>query len=178
MSHISFDQYARHDDSRMFEWVDGTIELLPSLSRAQETMRDRLLDLLGSYVEENGMGLVVPAPFAIRMPEEMRRGREPDVLFIPNEFVETVQETYVNSHGVWLVIEITDARNRSLDHGDKFREYETAGIWEYWIVDVDRRDVHFYQLTRDHYERVPIGDDGRYISRALKGYAITPSALW
>ena len=178
MSFTSFDQYARHDDSRMFEWVDGAIELLPSLSPTQERMRDKLLDLLSSYVEENSMGLVVPAPFAIRMPEEMRRGREPDLLFIPNEFVETVQETYVNSHGVWLVIEITDARNRSLDRGDKFRDYEMAGIYEYWIVDVDRRDVHFYQLTRDHYEQVALGDDGCYISRALKGYRVTPSDLW
>ena len=27
MSFTPFDQYARHDDSRMFEWVDGAIEL-------------------------------------------------------------------------------------------------------------------------------------------------------
>jgi len=112
------------------------------------------------------------------MPEEMRRGREPDILFIPNEFVETVQENYVNSHGVWLVIEITDARNRSLDRGDKYREYEMAGIYEYWIVDVDRREVSFYQLMRDHYEQVAPSDDGCFTSRALKGYVIRPTTLW
>jgi len=173
---IPFDQYARHDDTRMFEWIDGVVELLPSLSPKQEAMRDRLLQLLGEYVEESSLGLVIPAPFAIRMPEEMRRGREPDLLFIPNEFVETVQETYVNSHGVALVIEITDARTRKLDRTDKFRDYETAGIPEYWIVDVGRRECSFFVLMRDRYEQVAFNDE--YRSRSLKGFVFTPGSLW
>ena len=175
---IPFDQYARHDDSHMFEWIDGALELLPSLSDAQARMRDRLLELLGEYVEMSGIGLVIPAPFAIRMPEEMRRGREPDLLFIPNEFVETVQESYVNSHGVGLVVEITDARNRHLDQVEKFRDYQLAGIPEYWIVDVDRREVTFFVLSRQRYVRVMPDDAGRFRSRALKGFTFTPASLW
>lgn len=175
---IPFDQYARHDDSRMFEWIDGALELLPSLSRAQERVRDLLLELLGEYVEMSGMGLVIPAPFAIRMPEEMRRGREPDLLFIPNEFVETVQESYVNSHGVGLVVEITDARNRRLDCVEKFRDYQLAGIPEYWIIDVDRREASFFIMARRRYVRVMLDEAGYYHSRALKGFAFAPAALW
>lgn len=175
---VPFDQYARHDDTRMFEWIDGALELLPSLSPAQERMRDRLLQTLGEHVEMSGLGLVIPAPFAIRMPEEMRRGREPDLLFIPNEFVETVQESYVNSHGVGLVVEITDARNRSLDKGDKFKDYQLAGIPEYWIVDVDKREVTFFVLLHDRYVALGSDADGRYESRALKGLVIETASLW
>lgn len=175
---IPFDQYARHDDSRMFEWIDGALELLPSLSRAQEHVRDVLLELLGEYVEMSGIGLVIPAPFAIRMPEEMRRGREPDLLFIPNEFVETVQENYVNSHGVGLVVEITDARNRRLDRIEKFREYQLAGIPEYWIIDVDRREATFFVLAHRRYVRVTPDETGYYHSRTLKGFTFAPAILW
>jgi Uma2 family endonuclease len=162
----------------MFEWIDGALELLPSLSPRQEKLRDRLLQWLGEYVEESGMGLVIPAPFAVRMPEEMRRGREPDLLFVPNEFVETVQESYVNSHGVALVIEVTDARNRQLDQVDKFRDYQAAGIPEYWIVDVDRKQAQFFVLSHDRYEPVSLSDDGSYHSRALRGFSVSPEALW
>jgi Uma2 family endonuclease len=175
---VPFDQYAQHDETRMFEWIDGAMELVPSLSPAQEHMRARLLKLLGDYVEESSLGLVIPAPFAIRMPEEMRRGREPDLLFIPHEFVETVQENYVNSHGVSLVIEITDARNRQLDSQDKFHDYEMAGIWEYWIVDVDRRETLFFLLIRDRYERVDIAPNDTYHARSLRGFSFTPASLW
>jgi hypothetical protein len=52
---IPFDQYARHDDSRMFEWIDGAVELLPPLSEAQMCARDRLLELLGGYAEVSGV---------------------------------------------------------------------------------------------------------------------------
>ncbi len=175
---IPFDQYTRHDDSRMFEWIDGALELLPSLSPDQERIRDHLLELLGEYVEMSGIGLVIPAPFAIRMPEEMRRGREPDLLFIPNEFVETVQESYVNSHGVGLVVEITDARNRHLDRVEKFRDYQLAGIPEYWIVDADRREVTFFVMARRRYMRVTPDEAGLFRSRALKGFAFAPATLW
>jgi Uma2 family endonuclease len=178
MSRIPFDQYARHDDSRSFEWIDGAIELLPSLTRAQERAKAYLLNVLGDYVEESGIGLVIPAPFAIRMPEEMRRGREPDLLFIPNEFVETVQESYVNSHGVGLVIEISDARNRRLDRVAKFGDYQTAGIPEYWIIDVDRREAQFFVLAHDRYVAASLNEHGSYQSRALKGFVLSPAALW
>lgn len=175
---VPFDQYTRHDDTRMFEWIDGALELLPDLSLRQQGMRDRLLQLLGEHVEESGMGLVIPAPFAIRMPEEMRCGREPDLLFVPNEFVETVQESYVNSHGVALVIEVTDARNRRLDQVDKFHDYQTAGIPEYWIVDVDRRQVQFFVLSHERYEPAVLSDDGSYHSRALRGFSFELASLW
>lgn len=162
----------------MIEWIDGVLELLPSLSQAQQRVRNHLLALLGDYVEENGIGLVIPAPFAIRMPEEMRRGREPDLLFIPNEFVETVQESYVNSHGVGLVIEITDARSRRLDKIEKFHDYQLAGIPEYWIVDVDRREVLFFSLTHNRYRMMPLDARGRFRSRVLKGFTLSPDSLW
>lgn len=175
---IPFNQYARHDETRLLEWVDGQIELLPDLSPAQLRVRDRLLTLLGEYVEENSLGLVIPAPFAVRMPEEMQRGREPDLLYVPHEFVETVQEDYVNSHGVALAVEISDARNRSLDRITKFHEYQAAGIPEYWIIDVDQRDVIFYQLTHEGYAAMPLNNAGEYASRVLRSFRFTPAEIW
>jgi Uma2 family endonuclease len=175
---IPFNQYARHDETRMLEWVNGEIELLPELSPAQLKVRDTLLTLLGEYVEESSLGLVIPAPFAVRMPEEMRRGREPDLLYVPHEFVETVQEDYVNSHGVALAVEISDARNRSLDRITKFQEYQTAGIPEYWIVDVDHKESTFYQLTHEGYVVIPLNDAGEYVSRSLRGFRLKPAEIW
>jgi len=175
---IPFDQYARHDDSRMFEWIDGAVELLPPLSEAQMCARDRLLELLGGYAEVSGIGLVIPAPFAIRMPEEMRRGREPDLIFVPSEFIETVQEHYVNSHGVGIVVEVTDARSRYLDGVEKFHDYQLAGIPEYWLFDADNRSARFFALSRRRYVQMSLDAEGYYHSSVLRGFSFPPALIW
>lgn len=173
----SFEQFASHDESRKFEWIDGAIELLPELSAEQMRVRDVLLDELGGHAEANQLGLVIPAPFPVRMPEEMRRAREPDLLFVPNTFVETIQENYVNSHGVTLAIEISDHRTRTINHSVKLREYEQAGIPEYWIVDVEHRAIEIYVRSRSGYQAATVATGG-HASRALRGLVFDPAMLW
>lgn len=173
----SFEQYASHDESRKFEWIDGAVELLPELSAEQMRVRDALLDELGGHAEANQLGLLIPAPFAVRMPEEMRRAREPDLLFVPNSFVETIQENYVNSHGVALAIEISDRRTRTINRGLKLREYERAGIPEYWIIDVEHRTVEFFVRSKSGYHAETVAAGG-YSSRALRGLVFDPAVLW
>jgi Uma2 family endonuclease len=179
MTRISFERYAEHDPRQSVEWIDGALEELPPLSVAQVTVQENLLTLLGEYVEENHMGLVVPGPFAVRMPEEMRRGREPDLLFLPNFFDEAMQETYVNSHGVGLVVEIANEATRARDSVDKFADYQMAGIPEFWLLDVDRRTAEFYVLQPDaRYHAVPPDAAGVYHSTAVKGFSIQVNSIW
>ncbi|GIV85387.1 MAG: hypothetical protein KatS3mg052_2394 [Candidatus Roseilinea sp.] len=175
---LPFDHYAAHDDTHMMEWVDGVVTRLPPLSPRQSHVRDRLLAQFAAHAEMNGWGLVVPAPFTIRMPEEMRRGREPDLLFVPYAFIEAMHERYVDSHGVGLVVEITDTRNRYLDCFEKFHDYERAGIPEYWVADVDLRVVRVFVLIGKHYVRAKPDPQGHLHSQALKGFILAPETLW
>lgn len=179
MTYIPFDQYARHEPHQPCEWINGTLDLLPPLTPAQRRMQARLLSLVGDYVEENGLGLVIPGPFAVRMPEEMHVGREPDLLYLPNEFVEAMQDSYVNSHGVGLVVEIADEGSRQRDGVEKFEDYQMAGIPEYWIVDIDRQQAGFYVLeSDDRYHTVVPGADGVYHSSIVKGFHLDINQLW
>jgi Uma2 family endonuclease len=179
MAYIPFDQYAGREQPQPCEWINGALEPLPPLSPEQLRARAKLLALLGEYAEVNELGLVIPGPFAIRMPEEMRVGREPDLLFLPNEFVDAIQDTYVNSHGVGLVVEIADEGTRHRDGVEKFEDYQMAGIPEYWVVDVDRRDAGFYVLQPDNrYHAVVPGADGVYHSSIVKGFQLILSSLW
>jgi Uma2 family endonuclease len=179
VTYIPFDQYARHEQHQSWEWVNGVLDLLPPLSPEQSRVQVRLLETLGEYVEENGLGLVIPGPFAIRMPEEMRRGREPDVLFLPNQFVEAIHANYVNSHGVGLVVEIADADTRQRDRVDKFGDYQMAGIPEYWLLDVERRQAEFFVLHNDNqYHALEPDEQGVYHSRAVKGFELHLDSIW
>ena len=174
---VPFIEYANYSDERMCEWVDGAVAELPLLSEAQVRVRDMLLSGLGSHIEGNEMGLLIAAPFAVRMPEEMGCAREPDLLYVPNQFADTVQSNYVNSHGVALVIEITDGRTRQQDYDRKFADYQMAGISEYWIIDVERKHADFYQLRQLLYEHTPTGTTA-YVSPVLLGYSLSLGSLF
>ena len=179
MTHIPFDQYAQHDQHQSWEWINGSLDLQPPLTHAQQEIQSRLLSWLGDYVEESELGLVIPGPFAIRMPEEMRRGREPDLMFLPNLFVEAIQDHYVNSHGVGLVVEIVDTKTRYRDSDDKFGDYQMAGIPEYWMIDVERRQADFYVLGADNrYHLAELDADGTFHSTVVKDFTLRIEEIW
>lgn len=172
---VSFREYAAHDETIMAEWFGGEVRVLAPLSAVQRAVRDRVSAVLASHVELNEIGLVIEAPFAVRMPEEINHAREPDVLVVTNDFAETVRADYVNSHGVALVVEIADARSRHLDAVEKYDEYERAGIPEYWLIDVERRAVLAYALEGARYQRMQPDGLGVYHSRAVRGLRFAPA---
>jgi Uma2 family endonuclease len=174
----SFDVYSQHDDALQCEWVNGNVTQLPALSDEQRRLRDVLTDLIASYAEASELGLLITAPFPVRMPEEMRQAREPDLLFVPNMFVETIQERYVNSHGVTLAIEICDSRTRADDYGVRLQAYQAAGIPEYWICDTERRIVDTFALSQSVYRAVPPEADGQLATQSVPGLRFHPNLLW
>lgn len=174
---VPFFQYADHSDDRICEWIAGAIEILPPLSEPQIRLRDILLAELGGFIESNAMGLLIAAPFAVRMPEEMQRAREPDLLYMSNQFAEAMQSNYVDSHGVGLVIEITDWRTRQQDYGQKFADYQMAGIPEYWVIDVDRQQADFYHLHNMLYQHA-LPSANIYTSPVLRGYNLAVADLF
>ena len=175
---IPFYQYAHHPEDQICEWIDGEIDVLPPLSEAELRVRDILLDELGWFIDGNEMGLLMRAPFAIRMPEEMQRGREPDLLYIPSEYGDALQENYVNSHGVGLVIEIGDQRTLHRDRHEKLIDYQMAGIPEYWIIDTDHRQIEYFVLSQNGYQPALPDADGLYHSRLLRGFVFDPKSVW
>jgi Uma2 family endonuclease len=78
-----------------------------------------------------------------------------------------------------LVVEITSPESIGRDRGEKFVEYEAAGIPEYWLIDPERRQVEFYQLGADgRYRAAVVGATGIYESRVLDGLRLPVEWLW
>lgn len=175
---IPFYQYAHHSEDRICEWIDGEIDILPPLSEAEIRARDALMNTLGEFIDGNEMGLLMQAPFAVRMPEEMQRGREPDLLYIPSHYADALQENYVNSHGVALVVEIGDKRTLHRDRTEKLADYQMAGIPEYWIVDTDHQQIQFFLLGPNGYQPMPLDEHGHYHSRVLNHFVLDPQTVW
>jgi Uma2 family endonuclease len=63
--------------------------------------------------------------------------------------------------------------------GEKFYEYEQAGVREYWLIDPDRKQAEFYRRGEDGIFRLAfVGREGVFRSDVLKGFWLKVEWLW
>ena len=164
---VSFEEFlAWADEDTPAEWVDGRIILMSPSNADHQLLAGFLYRLLAHVVETRGSGLVLFAPFIMRIPSRPS-GREPDVLFLSGEHLDRLRDTYVDGPAD-LAVEIVSPDSEERDRGEKLVEYESAGIPEYWVVDPLRRDALFYVL----------GADGRYHRGPITPRASTTRPSW
>lgn len=78
-----------------------------------------------------------------------------------------------------VVVEIVWPDSRVRDRGEKFYEYEAAGVREYWLVDPDRQQAGFYRLDeRGRYRMVVPDSQGVFRSEAVPGFWLSIEWLW
>jgi Uma2 family endonuclease len=103
--------------------------------------------------------------------------REPDVLFIPEEWARYVHKEFAERAA--LVIEVLSESNREHDLQTKRTEYGRAGIPEYWIVDPDSQRIAVLVLESDNYVvRSEAGSGGFVSSTILPGFSVAVSAVF
>ena len=69
-----------------------------------------------------------------------------------------------------LIVEVVSPDSQSRDRVTKFREYEAAGVLEYWLPDPTLRTFEAYGLDAgDRYVRLPTTAAGRTYSTVLTG---------
>ena len=165
------------DEDTWAEWVNGVVVMVsPASDRHQDLVRF-LINVLGIYVEAQGLGVVRPAPFQMKTGPELP-GREPDLLFVSEEHLGRLAETHLDGPAD-LVVEIISPESRARDRGEKFYEYETGGVQEYWLIDPEREEVRFYRLgEQGWYESVPPDSTGVYHSRVVPHLWLQVDWLW
>jgi Uma2 family endonuclease len=172
---ISFEEYLVKYDGQHAEWIGGKVVLLTPLPNKHQDLLGFFTAILGVYVEENNLGLIRTIPMSMRLSE---RGREPDIFFIANKHLSRLKPTYLDG-AADLIIEIISPESRGRDRGDKFYEYEAAGVKEYWLIDYERKQAEFYVLGKDGIYQLSQADENKiYRSKALKNLELNVNWLW
>ncbi len=176
---LSFEEFHDWlDEDTWAEWVNGEVQMVSPASLRHQQLASFLWVLLDAWIEVDDMGIVLQAPFLMRLPPPLDRAREPDLLFVAKEHRDRLHATYLDGPAD-LVIEITSPESLGRDRGDKFVEYEQAGVREYWLLDPERRRAEFYQLGTDGRYRVFLaGAAGEYLSPTLAGLKLPVDWLW
>ena len=164
------------DEETHAEWVDGEVFLEGSKSCAHQGTLGFFSALLCGYAQERDLGEII-SRFMMFLPSRPC-ARVPDLMFIARENQDRVQEFFLDGPAD-LVVEIISPESRDRDRGDKFFEYETAGVREYWLLDPQRRRAEWYQLQDDGaYSTAASDGEGVYHSQVLAGLWLRESWIW
>jgi Uma2 family endonuclease len=118
--------------SRM-EYSQGRIRVLPSVTCLHQVVLMAALAQLNDFTKCRQLGRALFLGIRVKLAEG--EFREPDIVFLKKEHFQGRHDEYWE--GVDLVMEVLldDARSRPRDEVTKRREYASAGIPEYWIID-------------------------------------------
>ena len=160
------------------EWVDGEVQMVSPASTRHQDLAGFLYVILRHWVEKHELGVVLTAPYQMHLTSPAPRGREPDLLFVSRAHRDRLLATHLEGPAD-LVLEIVSPESIARDRGEKFVEYEAAGIAEYWLIDPERRQAEFYQRGSEGRYRLALGGaEGTYVSPLLRNLPLPVEWLW
>lgn len=163
------------DEDTWAEWVDGEVIVHSPAADDHQDIVGFLGSILRLWVEHSDLGIVLMAPFLVKMP---KRGREPDLMVILKPNTIRLRDTYLDGPAD-LIVEILSPESAARDRGDKYFEYEAAGVPEYWLLNPMRQWAEIYQLGADGaYAPAFVGRSGVYHSAMLPGLWLRIEWLW
>jgi Uma2 family endonuclease len=163
------DYFRLPETNRIIELSGGRLIITPSPTTQHQQILSRLILLVGNHVLSNNLGEIVVSPMDVRLYEGTIR--QPDIVYMSNEHRDRISEKYWGVPD--LVMEILSESTEKQDRTEKFREYEKAGVLEYWIVDPSAQTVEVFTLAQEAYKLLGkwgIGEIAR--SKVLAGFEI------
>jgi Uma2 family endonuclease len=148
MTEEEFERWAMAERVRA-EWVEGEVILMSPVSYDHTNILEWLMWLLKLYTTKHQLGEVHGPEYMNRL---KGRRRLPDIFFVAKGRERLFTKTYLSGPAD-LIVEVVSPDSQSRDWRDKYLEYESNGVREYWIVDPLSEAAEFYELT-----------DGKYVA--------------
>ncbi len=136
-------------DGERAELIDGRLYFMAPPNRIHQRLVSKLNHILVRHIEEkSGSCEVYPAPFAVFLNADEKTYVEPDISVI----CEKDKLTDKGCNGAPdFIIEIVSPSSQHMDCYVKLFKYRTAGVREYWIVNLQQNSVTVYGFEHDTY---------------------------
>lgn len=169
---ISYEDSFLLPEDKSAEIVKGELRRMPPPSLKQARLIERLASLLRVVIDERFEVLVSVFGQVIR--------REPFTYRLPDLGVylrEKISEDHYNWAVPELLVEAISPANRKGDLAELIADYDSLGLPELWLIDVERRRV--MQMVREGNGLIEAGDfsDGSVTLRRLNA-AVPLAQLW
>jgi Uma2 family endonuclease len=177
----TYEDYLRlPEGGQRYEVLRGVLHVTPAPAYGHQFSIWRLSVELSRPILEQDLGVLLMAPFDIRLPNRLADPVEPDLVFFRKG--NEPQADDKDFTGVPdLVIEVLSPGTRKVDERIKTSIYREAGIPEYWLVNPKTRTVLIYRLSEDgaRYVEWARGGEGDVVgSTVLPALRLAVSAIF
>ena len=159
---LTYEDYLQiPEDGKRHEIIDGEHYMSAAPRIWHQHVVGELHFELNSRLGRSGRARVLVSPVDVLLsPHDVL---VPDLVVVRRERAEILHERYVRG-APDLVIEVLSPSTRARDLGIKRRIYGKHGVFEYWLVDIERREIEQLQLV----------EGGKYESCGMCSTTIEP----
>ncbi len=176
----TYEDYCRlPEDGNRYEVIRGFLYVTPAPAYKHQFVVGELNFALRGFVQERRLGVVVAAPFEIKLPLRIGAPVQPDLMFFRTGNTPGWEDQ--SFEGVPdLVVEVLSPGTRRRDRTLKLEAYQEGGVPEYWLVDPEARRVLIYVLGKNgRYAELARGGVGESVeSSVLPGFRVNVGALF
>jgi Uma2 family endonuclease len=153
----TYADYLRWFDDVRRELINGIIHVMSAPWTKHAKTSGKLYRLITTFLEENqGPCNVFYAPFDVRLPVDGKTADRQITTVVQPDICVVCDPAKIDKKGCIgapdFIIEITSPSTKKHDWTTKFFRYESAGVKEYWIVDLKTEIIHTFVMQ----------DTGRY----------------
>jgi Uma2 family endonuclease len=170
---LTADEYfALPDNGERTELVHGVVVASPSPMPRHNHVAGEIFFQLRTFLDKNPIGMAL-------METDAHIGRgvtggdlvyRAEVIFVERKNLPKNPNTPIRKPPN-LMVEVVSDTSRRYDMTTKYRDYEQAGVHEYWVIDAERRSMRFFRLRRGKYvETRPTAR--RFQSKAVPGFSL------
>ena len=129
------------------ELIDGRLYYMAAPTRTHQRLVMFLSGNIWNYIKEKNCGCqVYPAPLALYLEEDDYTYLEPDLMVV----CDNSKMDEKGCHGAPdLIAEIVSPSTRSRDYLLKLNKYQSAGVREYWILDMEKDVILIYDFEHE-----------------------------
>jgi Uma2 family endonuclease len=171
---VSIEDYFANYYEQAHEYIQGVVIKMSPGTITHTLLIDYFYELFKAYLRIKRIGRAFRES-SLRSSDSVR---VPDVFFVLADTHFQITKTGIE--GVPdLCIEVVSEDSIGRDYGDKFLEYETIGVREYWIIDPLRQRTTFYRMAEDgHYSIIQPDVEGNFETLILPKLKIHVPMLW
>ena len=166
------------ETKQRYEIVDGVMLMPPAPTADHQWILAEIFLRLRRFVDDNGLGVVLPAPVDLLIQRQPLRTRQPDILYLSGErtgisgraglrglqFLEMAPD---------LVVEILSPSNTRREIGNKLEDYRRVGALECWLVSPEAETIEVLRLsTEEAVTEAIFGVDGTLNSEVLSDFSL------
>jgi Uma2 family endonuclease len=164
-----------------YEWNNGILEVKPLSDFRSNLLKIWFEALLHEYrnIQKNFQEIACEIGFKMTL-KKGNKVRKPDIGFVGPTSLQMEEDDRTYKGIFDLCVEfLSDSRHSEVkrDTEQKFKEYEEAGVKEYFILDRNQKHTAFYRLKNGRYVKLN-PKDGVIQSEVLKGFQFRTEHLY